>query len=173
MAAGAATVALMGVGATALAASPASGPIQVFVTNTSPTKAKIVITGAIGDYGTTLTVDKNGKADANGAYQKVTLKKGGFWLNATALNKKLDSASPVVNKTTCSLLFTGSAPTTPYDGTGAYAGIGGTVKVTIIFAGIAPRFSSGAHKGQCNFGQNVNPLGQYQSITGTGTVHFG
>jgi hypothetical protein len=173
MAAGAATVALMGVGATALAASPSGGPIQVFVTNTSPTKAKIVITGAIGDYGTSLTVDKNGKVDANGAYQKVTLKQGGFWLNATALNKKLGAASSVVNKTTCSVLFSGSAPTTPYDGTGAYAGIAGTVKVTVTFAGIAPRFTSGAHKGQCNLGQNVEPVAQYQSITGTGTVHFG
>src|ERR1700761_7134625 len=94
MAAGAATVALMGVGATALAASPSGGgPIQVFVTPTSPTKAKIVITGAIGHYGTTLTVDKNGKLDANGSYQKVTLKQGGFWLNATALTKKLNTAS--------------------------------------------------------------------------------
>lgn len=168
-----AALCLTGAGATALAAStPAGGPIQVFVTNVSSTKAKILITGAIGDYGTTLSVDKNGKLDPNGAYQKVLLKQGGFWLNATALNKKLDHAKPTTNKATCSFFFTGSAPTTPYDGTGAYAGIGGSVKVTIAFAAIAPRFKSGTHKGQCNFAQNVNPLSSFQSIGGSGHVTF-
>jgi hypothetical protein len=164
---------LTGAGATALAATgPAGGPIQVFVTNISSTKAKILITGAIGDYGTTLTVDKNGKVDANGAYQKVTLKKGGFWINATALNNKLNKAQPVTNKATCSLVFTGSAATTPFDGTGAYQGIAGSVKITVTFAGISSRFTSGAHKGQCNFGQNAPSLSSYESIGGTGNVTF-
>jgi hypothetical protein len=174
LAAGVAATCLMGAGATALAASgPAGGKIQVFVTNISSTKAKILITGAIGDYGTTLTVDKNGKVDANGTYQKVTLKKGGFWINATALNQKLNKAQPLTNKATCSLVFTGGAPTTPFDGTGAYQGIGGSVKVTVTFAGIAPRFTSGAHKGQCNFSQNAPSLASYQSIGGAGNVTFG
>lgn len=173
LAVGVVATCLTGAGATALAASgPAGGPIQVFVTNVSSTKAKILITGAIGDYGTTLTVDKNGKVDANGAYQKVTLKKGGFWINATALNNKLSKAQPVTNKATCSVVFTGSAATTPFDGTGAYQGIGGSVKVTVTFADVTPRFTSGAHKGQCNFGQNAAPLSSYQSIGGTGNVTF-
>jgi hypothetical protein len=171
---GTAAMCLTGAGATALAASGAAGgPIQVFVTNVSSTKAKILITGAIGDYGTTLTVDKNGKLDANGAYQKVTLKKGGFWINATALHSKLNKAQPVTNKATCSLLFAGSAATTPFNGTGAYQGIGGSVKVTVTFAAIARRFASGPHKGQCNFSQKAAPLSSYQSIGGTGNVTFG
>ncbi len=173
LAAGVAATCLTGAGATALAASGAAGgKIQVFVTNISSTKAKILITGAIGDYGTTLTVDKNGKVDANGTYQKVTLKKGGFWINATALNNKLSKAQPVTNTATCSAVFSGSAATTPFNGTGAYQGIAGSVKVTITFASIGPRFTSGAHKGQCNFGQNAVPLSSFQSIGGTGNVTF-
>jgi hypothetical protein len=163
----------IGAGATALAAGGSGGAIQVFVTNTSSTKAKILITGAIGDYGTTLTVDKNGKVDPNGDYQKVTLKKGGFWINAVALNKKLSNAQPVANKTTCSVVFSGSAPTTPFDGTGAYQGIGGSVKITVTFAAIVPRITSGSHKGQCNPAQNAAPLSSYQSIGGAGDVTLG
>ena len=47
------TACLLGAGPAALAAStPRGGKIRVFVTNTPATKAKILITGAIGDYGT-------------------------------------------------------------------------------------------------------------------------
>jgi len=161
------------VGSTALAASaPAGGPIRVFVTDTSPVKSKITVTGAIGDYGTALSVNKNGKTNPHGNYEKVTLKQGGFWVNGTTLNKKLNKAKPQINKATCSFAFTGSAPTTVFDGTGLYAGISGTVKITVTFAAIAPRFKTGAHAGQCNFGNNAPALGQYQSIEGAGNVTF-
>lgn len=155
------------VGSTALAAAPpAGGPIKVFVTNVTNTKSKILVTGAIGDYGTTVAVDKNGKVDSNGAYQKVTLKKGGFWVNATALNKKLNKSQPQVNKATCSVAFTASAPTKLFKGSGLYAEISGTVRITVTFAGIAPRSASG----QCR--ATAQPLGFYQSITGTGNAKF-
>src|ERR1700744_2631379 len=69
------TACVLGAGsATVAAATPQGGKIRVFVTNTSATKGKIVITGAIGDYGTTVSQDANGKVDANGAFEKVTLK---------------------------------------------------------------------------------------------------
>ncbi|MFZ0041602.1 MAG: hypothetical protein WAK93_09865 [Solirubrobacteraceae bacterium] len=161
-------------GTTTLAgAAQSGGKIRVFVTSTSATKGKILVTGAIGDYGTTLSVNKNGKPNPNGDYQKVTLKKGGFWVNGTALQKKLDSMQPKANPSNCSLAFTGTAPTSLFKGTGAYAGIGGKINITVTFAGIAPRITSGAKAGQCNFANNVNPIAQYQSITGTGNVHFG
>jgi hypothetical protein len=158
-------------GSTALASSaPAGGPIRVFVTETSPVKSKITVTGAIGDYGTALSVNKNGKPNPNGNYEKITLKQGGFWVNGTALNKL--KTKPQVNKATCSFSFTGSAPTTVFNGTGLYAGISGTVKITVTFAAIAPRFKTGAHAGQCNFGNKAPALGQYQSIEGAGNVKF-
>jgi hypothetical protein len=159
---------LLGAGATALAAStPKGGKIRVFVTNTSETKGKILITGAIGDYGTTVSQDANGKADPNGNFEKVTLKHGGFLVDGTALNKKLNSAQPTINKTNCSVAFTGTGPTTVGDGTGAYAGITGKVAITVTFAGIAPKTAKG-----CNLADNAPTYGGYQSITGTGSVSF-
>jgi hypothetical protein len=159
---------LLGAGTTALAAStPKGGKIRVFVTNTSDTKGKILITGAIGDYGTTVSQDANGKVDPNGDFEQVTLKHGSFLVDGTALNKKLNSAKPTINKSNCSIAFTGTGPTTVEDGTGAYAGITGKVAITVTFAGIAPKTAKG-----CNLAGNAPTYGGYQSITGTGSVSF-
>jgi hypothetical protein len=55
-------------GSVALAAgATASGPVQVFVKNGSGPRGTILVTGAIGDYGKTLSVDKNGKVDVDAA----------------------------------------------------------------------------------------------------------
>jgi hypothetical protein len=163
---------LVGGSIASAATSPAGGAIKVFVTNTSDTKGKILVTGAIGDYGTTLSTNKNGKVNANGNYEQIKLKHGSFEVNGTQLNKNLNKGQPQVNASTCSEAFIGSGPTTLLNGTGLYKGISGNVKITVTFAGIAPRFTSGAKKGQCNFSENAEPLGQYQSITGVGKVKF-
>jgi hypothetical protein len=160
------TACVLGAGSAAMAAAtPQGGKIRVFVTNTSATKGKIVITGAIGDYGTTVSQDANGKADPNGNFEKVTLKQGGFIVNGTELNKKLNQAKPTVNKANCSVSFTGTGPTTVGNGTGAYAGISGNIAITVTFAEIAPKTAKG-----CSM--NGNGLAGYQSITGVGSVSF-
>jgi hypothetical protein len=155
------------------ATSPAGGKINVFVTS-SPNgpKGTIVITGAIGDYGKTLSVNKNGKTDSKGGYQKITLQQGSFLVDATKLNAKLNHLQPTVNTATCSVSATGTGPVTLSDGAGLYAGISGTLKITVTFAFIGPRLTSGPHKGQCNRSNNAPALAQYQSITGSGTVSF-
>jgi hypothetical protein len=149
------------------ASSPKGGKIRIFVSSKSATKSKILITGAIGDYGTTVSQDANGKVDPNGGFQKVKLTHGGFIVNTTALNKRLNKAKPAINKTTCSIVFSGSAPTTITNGTGAYKGISGKVTITVTFAGIAPKTAKG-----CNLAPNAPTHGQYESITGTGSVSF-
>jgi hypothetical protein len=161
-------------GSSAMAAggSPSPGKIKVFVTQVNSTKSKFLITGAIGDYGTGVSTNKNGKVDANGAFEKITLKQGGFLVDATGFNKALNHASPQINQANCSTVFSGSGPGILEKGTGLYQGIGGTVTITATFAAVAPRITSGAKKGQCNFAQNVQPLGSYQSITATGKVTF-
>ena len=160
------TACALGAGSVALAAStPQGGKIRVFVTNTSSTKGKIVITGAIGDYGTTVSQDANGKVNPNGDFEKVTLKQGGFIVNATALNKKIGATKPTVNKSNCSFALSGSGPVTIGNGTGAYAGISGKATITFTFAAIAPKNASG-----CLFKQN--PATSYQSIAGSGSVSF-
>jgi hypothetical protein len=156
----------LGAGSVALAASgQTGGKIRVFVTNTSPTKGRILITGAIGDYGTTLSENANGKPNPNGNFEKVTLRHGGFIVNGTALNKVLNGGHPVVNKANCSVSFTGTGPTTVGNGTGAYAGISGKIAITVTFAGVGQKTAKG-----CQLNGKIG--GAYQSITGSGTVSF-
>jgi hypothetical protein len=156
------------------ASPPAGGKVSVFVTPLSANgpKANIVVTGAIGDYGTALSVNKSGKTAANGAYEKITLQQGSFLVNATKLNAKLNHLKPTVNTATCSVSATGTGPVTLSNGAGLYAGISGTLQITVKFAFVGPRLSSGPHKGQCNESNNAPSLAQYQSITGSGTVSF-
>jgi hypothetical protein len=153
--------------------TPAGGKIQIWVTPGQGAVSKIVITGAIGDYGTATTITKSGKVDSNGNYVRIKLKQGGFQVNSVALNKKTNNAPPLmVNKTTCSVEFGGSGPVTLFGGTGRYAGISGTLQIKETFAGVGARFKSGAKKGQCNMSNNSEPIAFWGSITGGGAVSF-
>jgi hypothetical protein len=152
---------------------PMGGPVHVFVTpSPDGIHGPIVITGAIGDHGQTLTMDKNGKANANGNYVRITLAKGTFEINSTALNAKTKNGQPAVDKATCSFLFTGVGPVTLFNGTGLYKGISGTVNITLTFAGIGAVYKTGKHMGQCNMSNNAPTIAQYSSIMGTGTVKY-
>ena len=170
------------IGATAVPAEAASmtttGTIQVWVTpnstNINSPVSNIVITGVIGDFGTATSINKNGTVDDNGNYVRIALKQGGFEVNSVILNKITNAAPPLMsNATTCSVVFGGVGPITLFNGTGAYAGITGTLHMTERFAGIGARYTSGAKKGQCNMNNNVPPVAFYGSITGTGKVSFG
>lgn len=152
--------------------TPAGGPLRVFATSGNGATGTIVVTGAIGDYGKQLQMDKNGKANANGGYVEITLKKGTFEVNATTLNAKLAKAPGTFDKATCSFSVTESAPTTLFNGTGLYKGISGTVNITVNFAGVGPRYASGKNKGQCIKSNNAKLLAQYSAIIGAGTVKF-
>ena len=150
--------------------TPAGGSVKIFVTPSNGAAATILITGAIGDYGQTLTIDKNGKADSNGNYVKVTLHKGAFEINSTTLNATANSLQPTFYKATCSAQLSATGPVTLFDGTGLYKGITGTLGITETYAFISPLSTSGKNKGQCNL--SAQPISQYSSITGSGTVSF-
>jgi hypothetical protein len=154
--------------------TPAGGSVRLFATPTNDGGATIVITGAIGDYGSGRNINKNGTANPNGNYVKVTLRKGTFEINATALNAKannLGSQTPI-NKATCSMAASVSAPVTLLDGTGLYTGVTGTLSVTVSEAFILPLYTSGKNKGQCNASPTAQPVADYGSIIGSGTVSF-
>jgi hypothetical protein len=177
----AAALAVVGVGVLVVAApvsagtpamSPAGGVIKIFSKASNTPVAPILITGAIGDYGKSVTMDKDGKPDNNGNYVKVGLRKGTFEVNATQLNAVTNHATPTVNTTTCSFSFSGTGPVTLFNGTGLYAGISGTARITVSFAVIGPSYTSGPKKGQCNMRENIQPLAQYGTVTGTGLVKF-
>jgi hypothetical protein len=171
----ASVLSLIGGAATAAASAPAStsGTLHVWVTPSSGAVDKILLTGAIGDHGTATSIDKDGTVNVNGDYVKVALHKGGFEVNAVTFNKVLDNLQPSVNSVTCTFWAGGSGPVTLFDGTGAYAGIRGTVTVSTSFAAILPRYTTGAKMGQCNMSNNAQPVAQFSgSITGSGTVSF-
>jgi hypothetical protein len=154
-------------GATAHA-TLAGGAVRVFATPGKGVKGKIVITGAIGDYGTTINTNKAGRPNPNGAYVEIKLHQGTFMVNAVTLNKKLDSAKPSLNTASCSFSVTASAPVTLFNGTGLYTGISGKITITGVFAAISPRLPNG----KCNMSNKATPLAQYQSIQGSGSVSF-
>src|SRR6266849_5228644 len=70
------------------ASTPAGGPIRLLATANGSPNGTIVVAGAIGDYGKTRSMDKNGKTNANGNFVEITLKKGSFEVDSTAFNKK-------------------------------------------------------------------------------------
>jgi hypothetical protein len=149
-------------------ATPAGGAIRVFATPGKGNTGKIVITGAIGDFGTTINTNKAGKPNPNGNYVKIKLHQGTFMVNSVALNKKLNHLNPSFNAATCSAAAVGTGSVTLFDGTGLYAGISGKVKIAVAFAFVGPRLADG----KCNPSMKAKPLAQYQSIQGTGKVSF-
>jgi hypothetical protein len=156
------------IGANAGAAGmPAGGLVRVFVVpGNGQGNGTIVIAGAIGDYGKT-SKEKNGIG-------KAILHKGTFEVNLKAIGKKLNNAKPTIaNTTTCSFVFSATAPVTLFNGTGAYKNIKGTLMLTETFAGYGPFYKTGKHKGKCNTSNNATPIAQWGSVTGVGTVKFG
>jgi len=159
--------------ATSRSQGVSSGQVRIFADASSDGPvSKILITGAIGDYGTATSIDRKGKVDQNGDYVKIVLKKGTFEVDSTTLNARMNKAPGIFNKATCSFSVTGSGPVRLFNGTGLYKGITGSAEMTLSFGGIAPRLTSGAHKGDCNPNQNAKALSQYGAIIGTGTVRF-
>jgi hypothetical protein len=167
-------VAAAAVGGASAAVAPKGGPIALFATiSATSSPGKIVLAGAIGDWGKVASIDKNGKPDENGNFVKVTLKKGTFEIDATVLNKKMANPRPQVQShVTCSVAASGSGPVTLFNGTGLYQGISGTANVTMTFTGVGGRYQSGAKKGQCKQ-DNGAPLAMLGAVTGHGNVHFG
>jgi hypothetical protein len=157
-------------GSAIAASTPAGGPVDVFIAATHATSASIIITGAIGDSGSTTSVDKNGKVDPAGDYATVTLSKGGFVVNKTALENAVLKVNPKINNSTCSAGLSVRAPVQLAGGTGLYKGISGTLQVTEFVGFISPRYSSGKNKGQCNLG--VAPTSQLDVTIATGNVSF-
>jgi hypothetical protein len=177
--AGAATLAaLAGVAAivvaSASAAAPEGGKVELWASAGNSGSQHVVFVGAIGDYGKAINVNKNGKPSPNGNFVKMKLQKGTFMLDVTAVNKAVNSAGAtpqVEGHTTCSAAFTGSGEVTFLNGTGQYKGISGTANVTITFGGVGGHYKSGPKKGQCKQG-DPSPPASFGFVTGQGTVNF-
>ncbi len=157
------------------AATPAGGPIRVLgSSNGLGGGGKVLITGAIGDHGTSNSVNKAGKPNDNGNYVLLKLTQGTILLNKTVLDRKINRAfnKAQLNQATCSLSVAASNGLPIVSGTGLYTGITGNVHITVSVGFTLPRFSSGAKAGQCNSSNSATPTSSAQLVSGTGTVSF-
>lgn len=158
---------LLGAGVSAAAANtPAGGVLKFWATPTTAGASSLVITGAIGDYGTSLNIDQNGKADSKGNYSQILLQKGTFRINRTAFNNAADKASFPIDKANCSSEGSITAPATVSNGTGLYHGISGKVQITLTLVWIVSRNTNN----KCDGTKKVLFHSEY--LTGTGTVSF-
>ena len=149
-------------------ATPKGGAIHIFVMpGNGQGNGKIIITGAIGDYGSSSPVSTGAKK-----YGKATLTKGTITFDLTAITKKVESANPTVNLATCSASITKSATAPIVDGTGVYAGIHGSVKITESFGFIGSTIKSGPKKGQCNQSSSAPTVAETGIVYGKGHVSF-
>lgn len=151
------------------ASAAPSGAIGVWVTpNANGGGGKVVLTGAIADYGTLKPATSSGATskNTNSNYKLLVLSKGTILVNGSQLNQAANNVQPTVNTTNCSLSASVSAPVQIVSGTGAYSGVTGTVNLTEVFAGIAPRKANGS----CNENANPKPGAQFGSVTRLGTV---
>ena len=156
--------------AVAFGQTPTGGTIQVWGTAGNNGGGSVVFTGAVGDSGKTVPANSSGKPTKNGTYKLLTLKKGTILINTTQLGKDLNNnnAPPTTsNSTTCSGSFVVTDPVPIVSGTKAYAGISGSANITVTFAFVLP-----LQNGKCNINTNANPIAQYGSVAGTGSVSF-
>ncbi len=158
-------VPILGAGVSgASAKTPKGGHVKFWATPTTTGASDLVVAGAVGDYGSSLRIDQNGKADPKGDYAKVTLQNGTFRLNLTAFNAASKKASFPINKAAgCSSEGAIRAPVAFSSGTGLYKGIAGKGHITLTVVWIPSSPSSG----KCD-GSKV--LFQSQYLTGSGTV---
>lgn len=128
-------------------------------TNDAGNLGTVILTGAITDHG----IDHQG-AGPNGS-NRLVLSKGTFSLDVTAVGTKLHNLP--VDPTTCSADGTvaGRTPIVPGSGTGAYAGIDGTLEVEASEASILPR-----KHGQCDMNPSWFP--GVLTVKGSGTVSY-
>jgi hypothetical protein len=151
-------------GRAAFGESSSGGAFQVWGTPDNSGGATVVLTGAVGDSGTAVSANSNGKPDPKGNYKLLMLQQGTILVSATNHH---NGPPTTLNNKTCSATFVSTNPSTIASGTGAYAGIHGSATITVSIALVFPLTN-----GKCSLSNSVSPLAQYGSIAGSGTVSF-
>ena len=131
-----------------------------------------VFTGAIGDSGKSVPATAQGKPSKRmtTGYRLFILKKGTIFFNSQKLDAAQNNPNTpprTLNTTNCSLSFVSADPATIISGTKAYAGITGSLNVTISFAAVFP-----LQNGKCNPNTSANPTSGVGQVTATGTVNL-
>jgi len=160
------------------ASTQKGGAIKVWVTPSQGTTTvkhpgKVLFTGAIGDYGLSVNANATGKPQKKKSpYKLLKLKHGTILVNVkgvnTAITAAFTKAGHTINPTNCSTAVSASGAVPILKGTGAYAGVSGSVTFAINFALLAGKNKSG----KCTLKTTSAPLDTYTSFIGTGTVSY-
>jgi hypothetical protein len=148
----------------ATSAGSQSGAIHIYEASVKGPGAPgtVVITGAINDGG---TGSATGGITGPG---KVVLSKGSIKdvATATLISREQDLYGAAVNPPGCAVVGTITGPVKIVGGTGAYAGITGTVNATYTVAAVLPKLKNGA----CNTAHHTRPIGVAIFIKASGSV---
>jgi hypothetical protein len=146
-----------------------SGAIQIWLTPGKTSDiGRVLITGAIGDYGKTYATDSKGKHSANGLFEVLVFSHGSILINGSKFAAYLSSAVPhIVDGSKCSATLAIEAPVPIKSGTGDYGGITGSITLTQTSAYIFDKSKSGS----CAIvGQKLEA--EYVSIYGAGRISY-
>jgi hypothetical protein len=104
----------------------------------------VILTGALGDFGTAVSINPDGSVSADHAgQQSLVLSQGGFRIDFAALDHKLIAALQThpVNPHSCAghVTVSGTAPVVPGSGSGAYQGLSGAFQLTVTLDELVPR----------------------------------
>lgn len=157
VAAAAAPIVVSSASATAPAIKPAAGTIHINIINTSLNPAvpnNVLITGAFSDHGT-------------GRHGTFHLTKGTITANTSTLKAITNSPKfGTFYANSCSFIGVATGPIAIVSGTGAYAGIHGTLITTETEAEQGSLLSNG----KCNQSNNAPAVAQDLIVTATGKV---
>jgi hypothetical protein len=148
----------------ATSAGSPSGAIHIYETSNHGPRASgtVVITGAVNDAGVGYAT---GNVTAGG---KMMLSKGSIKdvPSPTFISREQDLFGAAVNPPGCAVVGTITGPVKIVGGTGAYAGITGTVNATYTVAAVLPKLKNGA----CNTAHHTRPIGVAIFIKASGNV---
>jgi hypothetical protein len=152
------------------ATAPAGGTanIMIYGINTDWALFQAIVSGAIGDYGSTVSTHPDGNVGpARNSVMELRMTRGSFALSTTALNDafvKLASHEPIYPPTCTDLIaVTVGTPIVAGSGTGAYRGIRGSFSVTLTLNEVEAR--------PCQ--PSPGPFrAQLITMAGSGTVSF-
>lgn len=161
----------------AVAALPASArphtgraQLMLWEVNSDGPAFKAQLTGAAGDYGRAVTIDRDGKVDSDNPTElKLKLAHGSFRLSIAPIEKAFAKAlrhwSP--NPATCSggIIVTAPGPVIAHSGTGAYRSITGSFSLTDNSSEVLPRSN-------CHDTGGARPLSELIVVDGTGAISY-
>jgi len=143
-----------------------SRSISVWVTpSDSQRPSRVLVTGSLVDFGEALRANSDGRRDPRGSFTLLALHKGSILVGGPELSPSAPT-STAARSGTCAVSTTADDRIPVLRGTRNYAGITGTMTVSVSSVLILPLQPGG----KCVTGSGAHPLASWSTITASGTV---